>query len=373
MAPAPGATDVGSGSDLSNDATLEGKFRSNPLQLLPTDNSGPSAPQPSKALRDVITPTRLQRPLPDPPKAESRRSSHSSLRSNCPSLTPSLAQYVDNGEFGTDDISIGLAHTILPAAPSMVSFSTSRGKANEKDDGPSLSEYENLKGKMVEDDDHDENISFSDYDNSRLSSGSSDAAVDLPSPCNYLSTTGSVLERHIAQISSPVAQPCSGLPASASEGALTGGPSVAGFGTLRPSESEWIRHTPSPVQRRSFLRLWSPRVEKKGPEHVPEDSRQQKRHSDVNRRYSHDVKGRDSVRSTAVTGVKGRQSSPDTHAVHYHGLQQGQQAEGSRAHRARRHGSLGAGPAEKRSTWESCRDISKRVRAAEEYPADNWI
>lgn len=355
-------------------ASLDESFpeRSNPLQLLPTGNSRPLTPQLSRALRDVITPTRLQRPLPETPKAESRRSSHSSLRSNCPSLTPSLAQYVDNGEFGTDDISIGLAHTVLPAAPSMVSFSALRGKAGEKEDGSSLFKPENSKGKNVELDDQGENSSSSDYENSPVSSGSLEMAVDLPSPCHYLSTTGSVLERHIAQISSPVAQPCSKFPVSASESVLSREPSAVGFGTLRLSESEWIRHTPSPVQRRSFLRMWSPRVEKKSPKHVAEDSCQQKRHRYVDRRYSHDVTGRDAVGSTARTGDKGRQTSPGAGTIPYHGPQQEQQ-EDSRAHSACRHGSLEAAAAEKRSTWKSCRDTRNHVRATEEYPADNWI
>lgn len=185
----------------------------------------------------------LNRPLPDTPKTRSRHTSQSSVHSTCPSLTPSVANLVDNGNLLDEDIRVGTAHTVLSSVPSMVLLPQ-------------------RKSEMAID------VSFSDYERSSPSSADSPSR-GLPSPERYLTTTGSVLEHQIAQFTSPMAVPSSPtrmrprIPISPSESTLVGDSAASPLGSLNLSESEWLGRSPSPVQRKPSSRLWSPTLGKK--------------------------------------------------------------------------------------------------------------
>ncbi|KAK8135886.1 hypothetical protein PG984_003826 [Apiospora sp. TS-2023a] len=202
--------------------------------------------------------------------AASRHSSYSSLKSNCPSLTPSLAQYVDDGEFGDDNVAIGMARTVVSSAPSMVMLAMKGTKGGDSG-------------------------SLSDYEHSPPSSTASDSQGH-PEPGAYLTTTGSVLERHIAQLSSPFAartteQPdYRRIPISVSEEAIPRRPTPLDHESLGLADSLWIRRTPSPTPKKSIGRFWSPRLHKKSTKQEFDRRGERKRHSDSDRRFSRELK-----------------------------------------------------------------------------------
>ncbi|KAI0377411.1 hypothetical protein F5Y04DRAFT_177208 [Hypomontagnella monticulosa] len=187
----------------------------------------------------------LQRPLPELPRTVSRRVSKESVRSSCPSLTPSLKQYVKSEEFETDEIKLGMAQPISIRSESIQKLELSDESTHEQDDN-----------------------SFSDYAASVDSEETSHSPV-LPPPEGYVPTTGSVLERQFHQFDSPIAQLSfdgkAKLTGSLSEGALVGGMDVPRASTFRLSEAEWLGRSPSPLRREGSLisRLWSPRPRKR--------------------------------------------------------------------------------------------------------------
>ncbi|KAH6655335.1 hypothetical protein BKA67DRAFT_234039 [Truncatella angustata] len=236
-------------------------FMDSSLEPFPSIAADQHMHQPAKISKDPTPQKILHRPLPEPPRPRSRHTSQSSVRSTCPSLTPSLVNYVENGELGDEDIKIGTAHTVLCSVPSMVELPC---RVSDVGEGNSFSDYERSPPSSV--------TSLSQY---------------LPSPERYLSTTGSVLEHQIAQFTSPpILQPSprrirSRIPTSVSEMTLFGGGALSSPGTLSLSESEWMRRTPSPVQRKPFSRLWSPRLGKKLGNLVSQDHRRRSRYSDI--------------------------------------------------------------------------------------------
>ncbi|KAI2643263.1 hypothetical protein GGS21DRAFT_536750 [Xylaria nigripes] len=166
------------------------------------------------------------RPLPEIPNSLTRPASASSLRSNCPSLTPSLRQYVESEDFENEEIRLSTAQPMLISSESMQALE-------------------------IVDTEADDVISFSDYASSPGSTTTS-RSPKLPSPAGYIPTTGSVLERQLTQYDSPVAYPS---PKTRMSYAGTGSP----FGTdqteprargLSLTEAEWLRHTPSPIRQR---------------------------------------------------------------------------------------------------------------------------
>ncbi|KAK7954460.1 hypothetical protein PG996_015272 [Apiospora saccharicola] len=241
-----------------------------PLQGLCVADSSVSTQQANFDMQDILPSQTYRRPLPEPPKAASRHSSYSSFKSNCPSLTPSLAQYVDDGEFGDDNVAIGMARTVVSSAPSMVMLAMKGAKAGDSG-------------------------SLSDYEHSPPSSIASDSPGH-PEPGAYLTTTGSVLERHIAQLSSPFAarttkQPDHRrIPISVSEEAIPRRPTPLDHESLGLADSLWIRRTPSPTPKKSISRFWSPRLHKKSTKQEFDRRGERKRHSDSDRRFSRELK-----------------------------------------------------------------------------------
>ncbi|ORY71746.1 uncharacterized protein BCR38DRAFT_19320 [Pseudomassariella vexata] len=344
---------VGKGAAANN--TPDKYFLRSPPELLPSAASSQAIPQPSKAIRDAITPEMLQRPLPEPPTTDlkSRASSKSSLRSSCPSLTPSLAQYVDSGEFGDDDIGIDVARTVISSHPSLVLLPPKKSKSREDD-------------------------SDSDYENSPPSTVAS-LSPKRPSPKGYLSTTGSVLERQIATFSSLIAQPLPKrprprIPMSISDSTFFH--DSVDVGSLSLTESEWMRHTPSPVQSTPFDRLWSPRLEKK---HTPprlDEHHRRARYSDIGPRSIDEHKAWD-----PNTSAKAVEANHSTEKAHYttkkpaneitHELYHSKSERGKKLYVD--NGTDGsAAPSKERHTWESCRD-SRLKNGMEDGPASNWI
>ncbi|KAK6849911.1 hypothetical protein PG995_013744 [Apiospora arundinis] len=315
---------------------------SSPPQLIADTNAcHPPPRQPNMDSQDGLLTEKYYRPLPDPPKVASRHSSYSSLKSNCPSLTPSLAQYVDDGEFGEDNVAIGMARTVVSSAPSMVTLAMKGTKAGE-------------------------NGSLSDYENSPPSSPASDSSGHTE-PNTYLTTTGSVLERHISQLSSPpftkVAMQSGHprIPISASEESILDPSTPIDHDALRLADSNWIRRTPSPVPKRSIGRFWSPRLHKKPTKQELGRRNERKRHSDTDHRFSRELKSWTFDESPTMLGTihplegtSGRRAgiviSSDTfHDGHIRNMEDDVSP-------------LGKLP-DKRSTWESCK----------EPPAGNWI
>ncbi|KAI5919101.1 hypothetical protein F4810DRAFT_520724 [Camillea tinctor] len=182
--------------------------------------------EPRNQQSDGITAEVLQRPLPELPKAKPRRSSVSSLRSNCPSLTPSLMQYVESDEFENEEIRLSTAQPLLIPSESMQALELSHGNNNEGD-------------------------SLSDYATSPSSTEASQSP-QLPSPGGYIATTGSVLERHLNQLDSPVAQ---ASPLRSAVKVSLSGPEAISIEdddqskTLKLTEAEWLRQAPSPLRR----------------------------------------------------------------------------------------------------------------------------
>ncbi|KAH9910055.1 hypothetical protein F4778DRAFT_31795 [Xylariomycetidae sp. FL2044] len=208
-----------------------------------------------KALGGGITADILQRPLPELPKPQSRPSSRSSLRSTCPSLTSSLKKYAESDDFEHEDVRLSTAQRLLIPSESMQAMEL-------RNDSPT----------RVEDRMGDNN-SLSDYASSpTMSHGSQSPA--LPSPAGYVPTTRSVLERHLNQFDSPLAHssPLRGrakIRASTSDCTMIGDDDNLDVGSLKLTEAEWLRRSPSPLKRTSkgVERLWSPR-----PENRPEST-----------------------------------------------------------------------------------------------------
>ncbi|KAI0124344.1 hypothetical protein BJ170DRAFT_674239 [Xylariales sp. AK1849] len=322
------------------------KYRLQSPPELATVSTSQVIQQPSRASRDAATLVILDRPLPDPPgPASSKRSSRSSLRSACPSLTPSLAQYVDNGNFCDDKISIGMALTVIPLVPSMVELPS--GKLHNGDDD-----------------------SISDYDNSPPSSV---ASREPSSPQTYLSTTGSVLERHIAQFTSPMVQPSprrtrARLPISASERTLLADSVNPQFDMLSLSESEWMRRTPSPVERKPLSRIWSPRLEKKPTELLLKDNRKS-RYSDIGPLIPSWAFGKGITEGEPAHSADSPERITDR-VSNESGIPQ------LRAEEKRCPLEADLNPSVERShnnTWESCRELACQEYEVGERPVGNWI
>ncbi|CAJ2507977.1 Uu.00g091630.m01.CDS01 [Anthostomella pinea] len=224
---------------------LEQYFLRSPPRLSAPSAAHASTVPRGKAPKDEITAEILQRPLPELPKSQSRRSSVSSLRSNCPSLTPSLKQYVESEDFENEDIRLSTAQPLLIPSESMQALELGKGSPGGE-----------------------EGFSMSDYEMSPSSTETSQSP-ELPSPASYVPTTGSVLERQLIQFDSPVAHlsPRTGrthLPASGSEATLLGNKDLNRSCTLHLTEAEWLRRTPSPAEGDSEAdgELWSLRAER---------------------------------------------------------------------------------------------------------------
>lgn len=228
----------------SGATSIEEYFLRSPPQMSPPYAAGVSLDDPKQVQKGETMAKLLQRPLPELPKTRSRPASGASLWSACPSLTPSLKQYAEGEEFENEEIQLCTAQSaVFIQSESMQALDAS---------------YMNSR-------DHEDN-SCSNYEDSSNSSEASQSPA-LPSPGGYVSTTGSVLEHDLDQWESPDAQSSpkskAQLPASKSEGNLIGDMSLLSAGTLKVTESEWLRRTPSPRGRKGnlFKRLWSPRPE----------------------------------------------------------------------------------------------------------------
>ncbi|KAI1482929.1 hypothetical protein F4774DRAFT_254026 [Daldinia eschscholtzii] len=217
-----------------------------PPHLATTHPSVTNVEETDKVKKTALLAKLLQRPLPELPKTSSRQTSKSSLRSNCPSLTPSLKLYANSEEFENEEIKLGTARSIvLPSASANV-LELRDVNSYKRDDGDSSS----------------------DYATSLDSTETSDSPV-LPSPTGYVPTTGSVLERQLDQFDSPIAQSSpkskAKLPLSKSQANLLSDMSFPDLDKLKVTESEWLRQTPSPLRHNSRLgkHLWSPRPAKR--------------------------------------------------------------------------------------------------------------
>ncbi|KAI1097055.1 hypothetical protein F5B19DRAFT_17862 [Rostrohypoxylon terebratum] len=214
-----------------------------PQQLLSTHLIGMDV-EDGRQSREETMDKMARRPLPEPPQALSGQVSKESIKSSCPSLTPSLKQYVESEEFEKEDIQLSMAQPVFIPSGSMQALEL--GDANILDQGEN---------------------SFSDYTASPSSTGTSHSPELLP-PDGYFPTTGSVLERQLVQFDSPVSQSSpktkDGLPISQPEGASACDVHLSEASTLTITEAEWLRQTPSPQRRRGNLlkRFWSPRLEK---------------------------------------------------------------------------------------------------------------
>ncbi|RYP73333.1 hypothetical protein DL771_003762 [Monosporascus sp. 5C6A] len=133
-----------------------------------------------------------------------------------------------------------------------------------------------------------------ELENSDDSSGSGDSLSDyaaspdctvasrspvLPSPDGYLPTTGSVLEDHLDDFESPVAQSSPArvglrMPGLGPEITLVESEDDPRISTLKLTEAEWLRHSPSPLRRKTgrVERLWSPTPEKRASGSSSDDS-----------------------------------------------------------------------------------------------------
>ncbi|KAI0415403.1 hypothetical protein F5X98DRAFT_388887 [Xylaria grammica] len=191
-----------------------------------------------------------QRPLPDIPSLQARPTSASSL---CPSLTPSLRQYVESEDFDNEDIRLSTAKQM---------FITS----------------ESMQGLELIDAGIEESTSFSDYASSPTSTEASHSPK-LPSPADYIPTTGSVLERHLTQYDDSFTMRSSS--AETPKVSFSGTDSPPSDKQIEPrtrvlslTESEWLRHTPSPLQQKDKReeRLWSPHPESSAEEAVSDSN-----------------------------------------------------------------------------------------------------
>ena len=219
-----------------------------PLKLSAVTPSTGPVPEPCKTVGTQVMNDILQRPLPDLPMTRSRQSSTSSTRSNCPSLTPSVMQYVDGDDFDQEEIELNTARPIV------ISPTSVQVQAQELENG------NDSKGSI---------FSISDYATSPDSITAS-RTEDCPSPDDYLPTTGSILERHLEDPESPIAQSSptrvkSKIRVFAQEDADSDDEDRVEVGTMKLTEAEWLRCVPSPLRRKTgrIERLWSPRPEKR--------------------------------------------------------------------------------------------------------------
>lgn len=213
----------------SQDGLTSSYLLRSPRECVQLDLASQKVPQPSKARRDAITASYLQRPLP--PLPLNRPQSRSSVASRTPSITPSLLPYLDSSSVDESDAEVDVA--------SIQTFqkSNSRGLLVESasratlDVSPSGSASDNETSLSYTTESPSQPMLFSD---------------------NYLSTTGSILDRHIAQFTSRETEVALSLDLSASRyepcstNALLSAPRV---GALRTEDPDWTRPTPSPVHR----------------------------------------------------------------------------------------------------------------------------
>lgn len=227
----------------SETTKVEDYFLKSPPQLSLPYASGASPEAPKQVQKGETMAELSQRPLPELPNARSRAVSGASILSACPSLTPSLKQYVEDEDFEKEEIQLCTAQSAV-FIPSESTQTLDVSDLNSRD--------------------HEDN-SCSDYEVSSISSKASQSP-GLPSPGGYVSTTGSVLEHDFDQWDSPIAQSSpktkTKVPTTNSEVNLVGNISRLSIGTLKITEAEWLRRTPSPRKRRGslFTRLWSPRL-----------------------------------------------------------------------------------------------------------------
>lgn len=219
-----------------------------PPEWLPVAPASHHGPHLNETSRDVMESNHfLQRPLPDLPVRYS-----SSATSRPPSITPSLQLYADDESFESTNAELGVADLQV--------FKRSESKGLIIEGGKVLNE-------MNGDDD-----SGSDYEVSLAYTNESHSS-QLLSPGNYIPTTGSTLDRHIAQFNSPYSNqhsveldvPVSRYDSSTGFGRGLGVPRVT---ALRSGEIEWMRRTPSPVNRgltQTHNRMWSPRPARRPP------------------------------------------------------------------------------------------------------------
>ncbi|KAI2463991.1 hypothetical protein F4781DRAFT_425902 [Annulohypoxylon bovei var. microspora] len=223
----------------------EGEYSlKSPPQLTPIRPAS-MAIEEGRLIQDEVTSKIPRRPLPEPPQTLSGQVSRESIRSSCPSLTPSLKQYVESEEFENEEIQLSVAQPVFIPSASMQALEL--GDTNIHDQGDN---------------------SFSDYAASPSSTETSQS-LELPPSEGYLPTTGSVLERHLNQFESPITQSSpmtkTKLPTFRPEGALASEVQLHEASTLKLTEAEWLRQNPSPERRRGNLiqRLWSPRQDKR--------------------------------------------------------------------------------------------------------------
>ncbi|KAI1319193.1 hypothetical protein F5Y16DRAFT_414319 [Xylariaceae sp. FL0255] len=173
----------------------------------------------SQTPADEQTTVNPQRPLPNVPTPHLRPASAASLRSNCPSLTPSLRHYVESDDFENEDIRLSTAQPLLIPSESMQALKLDAANADEQ--------------------------SASDYASSPSSTTETfQSPPGLPSG-GYIPTTGSVLERQLRQYDSPgaIASPLQDRGKHLSSN-MTGLSDQED--NLRFTEEEWLRHSPSP-------------------------------------------------------------------------------------------------------------------------------
>ncbi|KAI1288649.1 hypothetical protein F5Y03DRAFT_389113 [Xylaria venustula] len=201
-------------------------FLKSPPELSPSSLRGAASRVCNSAVQKELSGEMQQRPLPDIPTSHPRPASASSL---CPSLTPSLKQYVESEDFENEEIRLSTAQ-------------------------PMIITSESMQGLELVDAGVDEGISFSDYASSPTSTEAS-LSPSLPSPTAYIPTTGSVLERHLIQYDSIVAK---SSPSQTQEVPSPGSEPRARVLSL--TEAEWLRHTPSPLPRKDKRaeKVWSP-------------------------------------------------------------------------------------------------------------------
>ena len=219
--------------------------------LLPVSTFNRDFPQPSKAIRDGGSAEYLQRPLPEPPRDEAKDSfGSSSETSETPSLSPSIAEDVDNGLF-ENDLEVG--------KPEVVRYT----KVALKHKGEPEASPPVTVGHTP--------VSTSDYDASP-SSTDSPHVLGAASPGAYLVSTGSLLEQHLR---STIGPKLPGTPQGPSPNVRhslletagnRGSRSRFGFHTI--TESEWMSRTPSPIRHAApggslFSKMWSPRPQRK--------------------------------------------------------------------------------------------------------------
>lgn len=222
-----GATEMGEAADADVD-TREVYFLNSPPERLPSSARGAVADDRYEASKRSFIEVQ-QRPLPDIPSSSLRRpTSASSLRSNCPSLTPSLRHYVESDDFENEEIKVSIAQPMLISSESTQTLE-------------------------VIDTGSEERMSFSDYASSPSSTEASHSPK-LPSPTSYISTTGSILERHLAQYDSlaTMSSPAKveNIPSPTVDGPISDDRTESRTGVLDLTESEWLRHTPSPLDGR---------------------------------------------------------------------------------------------------------------------------